>query len=93
MGSKINYILVATLGMFLTLALFDTFISYAEIAGEWTQCIGRIPGKQWNIVNGQDSEESCIRIGKKCVNDPRYEINYYSKAVIINAPYERCTLK
>lgn len=65
--------------------------AYAQVAGEWTKCIGRTPNKQWNIVNGQDSEKRCFELGKKCVNDPGYKIEYHSSPVIINAPYVRCT--
>jgi hypothetical protein len=45
----------------------------------------------WNVVNGQYSEKACHAIGRICVNDPRFVVNYYSTAVIINAPYEICT--
>jgi hypothetical protein len=65
--------------------------SHAQIAGEWTHCIGRIPGQKWNIVNGQSSEALCTTLGKICVNDARYAITYYPDAIIINAPYIRCT--
>ena len=63
----------------------------ANIAGEWTQCIARIPGRQWNVVYGQVSQETCVKLGRKCAADSRYVVNYYSSPVIINAPYTRCT--
>lgn len=73
------------------LCLSFSFRSSSQIAGEWTRCIGRLPGQQWNIVHGQASEQVCVELGKICLNDSRYSITYYSSSVIINAPYTRCT--
>lgn len=69
--------------------------SYAGgVAGEWTKCIMYLTsGKQVNVVNGQYSQDSCFKKGRKCAEGFKWsssEIKYFSNPVIVNAPYERC---
>jgi len=60
------------------------------VAGEWTRCIAVHNGEQWNIVNGQWSQEICFKLARKCTGNENVQAVFHSSAVIIGAPYRRC---
>jgi hypothetical protein len=66
-------------------------IQVADIAGEWTRCVAWSGGETWNIVNGGGSQAACFALGRRCTGNPNATITYYSSAVVVNAPYRRCT--
>jgi hypothetical protein len=66
--------------------------AFAQVAGEWTQCVAWNNGETWNIVNGQWYNWQCFELARKCTDNPNVEVTYYGSPVIVNAPYRRCTL-
>lgn len=65
---------------------------FAQIAGEWTKCIARANGTQYNVVNGSTGQQRCFKLGKKCAGEDA-RVTYHSNPVVINAPYKRCTAR
>ena len=61
------------------------------LAGEWTRCIAFSGRTRYNIVHGGHSWQACLRIAQTCTGDPSVNVRHYSYAVVINAPYLRCT--
>lgn len=61
------------------------------LAGEWTKCVAWHNGDQWNIVNGQYINTQCFALARKCTGNPNVRVTFYGNAVVINAPYKRCT--
>ena len=62
----------------------------ASCAGEYTRCVAHSRGVQWTITNGQTSQQNCVYWTKRCTGDPDATATYYSSAVLICAPYNRC---
>ena len=59
--------------------------------GEWTQCIAFSNNIKFNIVHGSFNADVCYALAKECTGDPNVRSQYYSFAVVIEPPYERCT--
>jgi len=62
----------------------------ADLAGEWTRCVAWSGGAAFNIVNGSGSRDRCFQLAKVCTGNPNAKATYYTPAVVINAPYQRC---
>jgi hypothetical protein len=60
-------------------------------AGEWTRCVAWNNGNSYNIVNGQWNRDACFNLARTCTGNPNVQVTYYTPAVIIDAPYTRCT--
>lgn len=71
--------------------VFDVQPAKAQVAGEYTKCIAWSNGTRWNIVRGGYSTQACHNLAIACTNNPNVTIRYYSRPVVINAPYNRCT--
>jgi hypothetical protein len=63
----------------------------AQIAGEWTKCVAWNNGTTYNIVNGFPNQNRCFQLARVCTGNQNVVATYYSSAVVVNAPYVRCT--
>jgi hypothetical protein len=62
-----------------------------DCAGEWTHCVAQLSNApyQMNVVNATNSNDGYNR-ALKCRSDT-VKATYYSSALLICAPYIRCT--
>jgi hypothetical protein len=87
-------LLASTIGVALLLGApaHATAPTKVAVAGEWTRCVASSVGTTFNIVNGQGAQATCFALARKCTGDPNATVTYYnSGAVIVDAPYVRCT--
>ena len=73
----------------------DTELFHLVAAGEYVRCWMTLSdGTQINIVNGHNDRNKCFSLHSACANGRPYSlnnVNYTTPAIILNAPYERCT--
>jgi hypothetical protein len=62
----------------------------AALAGEWTRCVAWNSGLTYNIVNGSGSRDRCFQLARVCTGNANARVTYYTPAVVVNAPYQRC---
>jgi hypothetical protein len=66
-----------------------------NVVGQWTRCIAYPNGANGQpllIQNGQNAQNQCFALARKCTNNPNVPAWYGSSAIVLYPPYQVCTL-